>query len=621
MASPSSPPDRKGGRRAAFDLTPNGLKVLQARYLRKDPAGKLLETPQDLLLRVARTVASPESRFPGGSQEKVERWTETFYGLMARREFLPNSPTLMNAGRELGMLSACFVLPVEDSIEGIFDTIKHAAIIQKAGGGTGFDFSRLRPAGDYIRSSGGSSSGPLSFMEVFSHATQVIQQGAFRRGANMGILRIDHPDVLSFVMAKASPGDFTNYNLSLAVTDRFMEDVLGEPDRPHQVVNPRTGERAILSGPDGRPITVGELFERIVDEAWRTGEPGLVFIDRVNESNPTPEAGRIEATNPCGEQPLLPYEACNLGSLNLTSFIGGSPGERRFDGEAFGRAIESSVRFLDNVIEVNRYPLPAIDAISRANRKIGLGVMGLADALFLLGIPYDSQEGVDFGERVMSILEEVSHAASEELARQRGSFPGWKGSRWDREAHRPMRNACATTVAPTGTISIIADCSAGIEPLYALVFRRNILDGQQLLEVNRHFLAAARERGFYSEPLLERIARAGTLAGMEEVPADVRRLFVCARDIAPRWHLAMQAAFQRHCDSSIAKTINVPADASREAVREIYLGAYRERLKGVTVYRDRSRGEQPMALDPIEVEVLRGPICEPGTGPRANCPS
>jgi len=587
--------------RPELRLTPNARKVLQARYLRRDGSGNVVETPEELFMRVARNVAAPERNFPGGSEEVAVRWTDAFYAFMARQEFLPNSPTLMNAGRELGMLSACFVLPVEDSIEGIFDTVKHAALIQRAGGGTGFDFSRLRPQGDTIRTSGGKSSGPLSFMRVFSRATEAIQQGAFRRGANMGILRIDHPDVISFIGAKADLRELTNYNISLAIPDSFMEALIHRPATPHEVVNPRTGERSRLQRLDGKgPWTVGQIFDLIVDEAWRTGEPGLLFIDRVNEANPTPAVGRIEATNPCGEQPLLAYESCNLGSINLSSFVRDDGGKARFDEDGFRAAVAMGVRFLDDVIEMNRYPVPQSEAISRANRKIGLGLMGLADALFLLKIPYDSDEGIATGERAMAILNDAAHAASEALARERGPFPNWKGSLWDVVHHRAQRNACTTTIAPTGTISILADCSGGIEPIYGLVFRRNILDGAGLLEVNRHFERAAKERGFYSESLMERIAREGSIARMNEIPADVRRVFVCARDIAPDWHIRMQAAFQHHCDASIAKTINFPADAPREVVREIFFLAYRERVKGVTVYRDRSRDEQPMALDPAD---------------------
>ncbi len=587
--------------RPAIRLTPNARKVLEARYLRRDEHGAVVETPEELFERVARTVAGPERNFPGGTAEIAAHWAEAFYDLMARQEFLPNSPTLMNAGRELGMLSACFVLPVEDSIEGIFDTVKHAALIQRAGGGTGFDFSRLRPQGDTIRTSGGKSSGPLSFMRVFSRATEAIQQGAFRRGANMGILRIDHPDVISFIGAKADLRELTNYNISLAVPDAFMESAIHRPDMPHDVVNPRTGECRRIQRPDGKGAwTVGEVFDLIVNEAWRTGEPGLLFIDRVNEANPTPAVGRIEATNPCGEQPLLAYESCNLGSINLSAFVREEGAGARFDEDRFRAAVSTGVRFLDDVIETNRYPVPQSEAISRANRKIGLGLMGLADALFLLKIPYDSEEGVAFGERAMAFLNDNAHAASEALARERGTFPNWKGSLWDDIHHRPMRNACATTIAPTGTISILADCSGGIEPIFGLVFRRNILDGAALLEANRHFARIAKERGFYSEALMERIAREGSIARMEEIPSDVRRVFVCARDIAPEWHIRMQAAFQRHCDASIAKTINFPPDAPREVVREIFFLAYRERVKGVTVYRDKSRDEQPMALDPAD---------------------
>jgi ribonucleoside-diphosphate reductase alpha chain len=610
--------DGRGRERLPLRLTENARRVLNSRYLKKDADGSIVETPEDLFDRVALAVASAELSFSGGTEEAVRRWSGTFYDLMAERKFLPNSPTLMNAGRELSMLSACFVLPVEDSIEGIFDAIKHAAIIQKAGGGTGFDFSRLRPAGDYIRTSGGTSSGPISFMRVFSHATEAIQQGAFRRGANMGILRVDHPDILLFIGAKADLAELTNYNISLAVPDRFMEDVLANPGREHEVLNPRTGERKLLVRKEGGGAwTVGEVFERIVDEAWRTGEPGIIFIDRVNEANPTPALGRIEATNPCGEQPLLPYESCNLGSLNLSAFIEEAGSPPRFDEDGFARAIRTAVRFLDDVVEVNRFPLKEIDAISRGNRKIGLGLMGLADALFILGIPYDSEEGVRFGERCMEVLEKVSHDASEELASERGPFPSWAGSIWEKRGRR-LRNACTTTIAPTGTISIIADCSAGIEPAYALVFWRNILEGQRLLEVNRHFLRVARDGGFHSPGLLERIAREGSIAGIGEIPPEVRRVFVCARDVAPDWHIRMQAAHQRHCDSGIAKTINFPAGASRDTVRRIFIEAYRQGVKGVTVYRDRSREEQPMALEPIEDEVARACSRGPGGSP-ANC--
>ncbi len=600
-----------------LDLTQNALRVLEARYLKKNSSGEVVETPEELFERVARNVGEAERLLKGG-EEAVQHWTGVFYDLMAQRRFLPNSPTLMNAGRELNMLSACFVLPVEDSIEGIFDGIKHAALIQKAGGGTGFNFSRLRPTGDYIQSSGGVSSGPISFMRVFSHATSAIQQGAFRRGANMGILRVDHPDVLLFIQAKADLAELTNYNISLAVSNTFMEDVIHHPERPHGVVNPRTGEKKPLPREGGTPWTVGEVFERIVQEAWRTGEPGLIFIDRVNEANPTPQLGPMEATNPCGEQPLLPYESCNLGSINLSAFIRGEGNHVTFDRDAYIRTIRAAVRFLDDVIEVNRYPLREIESITRGNRKIGLGLMGLADTFFLLGIPYNSEEGIRFGEEVMGILQDVSHEASESLSTERGTFPNWDGSVWDRKYSRRMRNACTTTIAPTGTISILADCSAGIEPIYALVFWRNILEGRKLLEVNRHFLNAARKDGFYSQDLMKKITTTGSIAGMEEIPAGRRRVFVCARDVSPPWHIRMQVAFQRHCDSSIAKTINFPADSPSETVREIFLEAYRAGLKGVTVYRDRSRQEQPMILEPIDTDVPRACGRDPA-GPSATC--
>ncbi|MBI4583560.1 MAG: adenosylcobalamin-dependent ribonucleoside-diphosphate reductase [Planctomycetes bacterium] len=589
------------------EWTANARKVFESRYLMKDERGAVCEAPEDLLARVAGAVAGAELLFREGSEEKARRWAEVFYRLMLERIFLPNSPTLMNAGRELGMLSACFVLPVEDSIEGIFEAIKHTALIQKCGGGTGFDFSRLRPMGDRVKTSGGQSSGPISFMRVFSQASNAIQQGAFRRGANMGILRVDHPDILEFISSKRNLAELTNFNLSISVTDAFMDDIVSQPDKAHQVRNPRTGEWSPLRR-EGRTWTVGEVYERIVDETWQTGEPGLLFLDRLNADNPTPQMGRLEATNPCGEQPLLPFESCNLGSINLSRFALGGGSGGALDWQAFDQTVEQAIRFLDNVVEISRSPVAATDAISRANRKIGLGLMGLADTLFLLQIPYNSSAAIEFGEQVMTRLDDAAHRASEALAGERGVFPNWKGSRWEVEKHRPMRNAAVTTVAPTGTISILADCSPGIEPVYALVFHRHILDGQRLLEVNKHFLRAAREQGFYSPELMERIAREGSIAGITAIPAETRRVFVCARDLAPIWHLRMQAAFQRHCDASISKTINLPSGASREEVRAMYLEAYRQGLKGVTVYRDRSRENQPMAAE--EIGYCGMPFCQ-----------
>jgi ribonucleoside-diphosphate reductase alpha chain len=542
------------------------------------------------------------------------------------------------------MLSACFVLPVRDSIVEIFNSIKHTALIQKAGGGTGFAFDELRPTGDYIRSSGGTTSGPISFWRAFSEATNAIQQGAFRRGANMGMMYIHHPDILKFLHAKQDLNQFTNYNISVKVTDAWMDEFLADPDSAHVVRNPRTGRAYVvarnieiwkytirdltevtcvepvapgsramyyqtprLTGPlpeslRGRVYTKRDIWNIVVNNAWETGEPGVVFIDRINEHNPTPHLGRIEATNPCGEQPLLPYEACNLGSLNLGLFVHNAGTHNAdVDWDGLREAIGVAVRFLDNVIDANNYPLPEIERICRDNRKIGLGVMGFADALFLLGVPYNSDAGVAWGERLMKFVHDQAHQCSEELARQRGCFPNWKGSLWHTRWNRMMRNAAVTTVAPTGTISIIANCSGGIEPLFSLAFIRNVLRGQipgekPLVEVNTTFREVAVRRGFYSEALLERVAREGTLAHLPEVPDDVKRIFVCAHDISPEWHMQMQAAFQRHCDSSISKTINFPNEAPRGDVEQIYQRAYELRCKGVTVYRDGCRTGQPMAL-------------------------
>ena len=606
-----------------LSLSDNALRVLRARYLKKDESGQCVETPRDLFRRVAGALAEAELIYDPDPLNRSE-WEERFYRLMVSRRFMPNSPTLMNAGRELGMLSACFVLPVGDSVEEIFDAIKYTALIQKAGGGTGFAFDRLRPTGDYISSSGGTTSGPISFWRAFSEATNAIQQGAFRRGANMGMMNINHPDILKFLHAKEDLSQFTNYNISVKIPDDWMGSFLKAPDAPHVVQNPRTGReyvlpknleiwkydiRSLVAIPEGGSVPEGEFYTRndmwsiIVRNAHRTGEPGVVYIDRINQHNPTPHVGKIEATNPCGEQPLLPYEACNLGSINLAVFVcedeNGTP---TVDWDGLRETIFESTRFLDNVIDVNKYPLEAIHDICTANRKIGLGIMGFADALFKLGVAYDSQEGIEWGERFMRFLNEESHNYGEKLAGQRGCFPNWSGSIYDTRFHRPMRNATCTTVAPTGTISIIAGCTGGIEPLYSLAFFRNVLKGQSegeapMVEINPIFEAVARKLDLLSEGLMERVATDGTLAHVAEpIPEEVRRVFVCAHDIAPEWHMRMQAAFQKHCDASISKTINFPETATVEDVAAIYRLAYEMDCKGVTVYRNGCRKHQPMAL-------------------------
>ncbi len=615
---------RDDARKSDLGWSENAERVLHARYLKKDESGRVTESPRDLFRRVAKAIADAERAYDDDPEIRSE-WEERFYSLMVDRRFLPNSPTLMNAGREMGMLSACFVLPVGDSIDEIFDSIKHTALIQKAGGGTGFAFDELRPTGDYISSSGGTTSGPISFWRAFSEATNAIQQGAFRRGANMGMMYIHHPDILKFLHAKEDLEQFTNYNISVKVTDEWMEGYLADADGAHVVTNPRTKRKYVLPkdldiptygirglvelGDDGA-VPPGEFHTRqdiwniIITNAHRTGEPGVAFIDRINEDNPTPHVGRIEATNPCGEQPLLPYEACNLGSVNLAEFVHRDrTGEPTIDWDALRETVHESTRFLDNVIDANRYPLPEIDAICKANRKIGLGVMGFADALYKLGVPYDREEGVEWGERFMRFVNDESHAYCEKLAEERGCFPNWEGSIWDTKHHRPMRNATCTTVAPTGTISIIAACSGGIEPMYSLAFYRNVLREQDegktpMVEINPIFAEVAKEQDFLSEGLMERLATDGTLASFPDVPEPVKRVFVCAHDVAPSWHMRMQAGFQRHCDSSISKTINFPESATVQNVEEIYRLAYELRCKGVTVYRNGCRDHQPMALKP-----------------------
>ena len=604
---------------AAF--TDNALRVLEARYLIKDESGAVTERPMELFRRVARAISEAELLYDSDDDRRSE-WEDRFYELMVSQRFMPNSPTLMNAGRELGMLSACFVLPVPDSIDGIFDSIKYTALIQKAGGGTGFAFDELRPTGDYISTSGGTTSGPISFWRAFSEATNAIQQGAFRRGANMGMMNIHHPDILKFLHAKEDVTQFTNYNISVKVTDEWMDSFIRDPDSLHVVRNPRTQKQYHLpksldiggydlrslpavDSPDGRTgdfYTRKDIWKIIVNNAWRTGEPGVVFIDRINQSNPTPHVGRMEATNPCGEQPLLPFEACNLGSINLARFVTnpGTP-QADVDWNALGETVRESTRFLDNVIDVNKYPLDQITDICRRNRKIGLGIMGFADALYRLGIGYNTAEGVAWGKRLMKFVDDKSHDYSERLAGERGSFPNWKGSIWDTVHRRPMRNATCSTVAPTGTISIIAGCSCGIEPLFSLAFYRNVLRGQDrgktpMVEVNSIFETVAGQRGLFSEGLMDQVAREGTLAGIDSIPEDIRRVFVCAHDVSPEWHVRMQAALQQHCDASISKTINFRESATVDDVKGIYLDAYKLRCKGVTVYRNGCRKYQPMAL-------------------------
>ena len=574
-------------------LSGNASRVLHARYLKRDEEGRTVETPEEMFERVAQVVSGAERQY-GASNGDLETLRAQYYTMMASCTFMPNSPTLMNAGRGNGMLSACFVIPVEDSIESIFSAVKQTALVQKAGGGTGFSFSRLRPKGDRVTSSGGTTSGPLSFMRVFAEATNAVQQGAFRRGANMGILRVDHPDIIDFINAKQDLCDFTNFNLSIAVTEDFMAAATADPAATHMVTNPRTDESCTLAK-EGGCWSVGEILDLIALRAWQTGEPGLIFIDRMNEANPTPNIGAFESTNACGEQPLLPRESCNLGSINLIKFVRTETGRRFLDFDRLSETARNATRFLDDVIDATTFPLPEFEAAAKGNRKIGLGVMGFADSLFSLGISYDSEEALDLGAKIMQVINQASHETSVELAEQRGVFPNWEGSTWaDRGIE--IRNACTTCVAPTGSISVIAGCSGGIEPAFALAFSRNVLDGSTLPEVNAVFEKTAREEGFYTEALMREVAEVGSVQGMKQVPEHWRRVFVTAHDIAPEWHVRMQAAFQEHCDASISKTINLKNSATQQDVRNALILAHKLGCKGVTVYRDGCRANQPMSL-------------------------
>lgn len=608
-------------------LSENAVKVLERRYLKRDKDGNCTEKPADMFRRVASSIAAGDLKF-GKSQSDVDKLTERFYKAITNCYFMPNSPTLMNAGRELGQLAACFVLPVEDSLEGIFETVKNTALIHKSGGGTGFSFSKLRPKNSVVRSTMGVSSGPVSFMEVFNAATEAVKQGGTRRGANMGILRVDHPDILDFIECKSDNNKLNNFNISVAITDKFMEAYINGTD--YDLVNPQNGEVA------GR-MSAKKVFDMIVDGAWRNGEPGIVFIDKMNADNPTPHVGAIESTNPCGEVPLLSYEACNLGSINLGRMLKETSNGLEVDWDLLAETTRTAIRFLDNVIAVNNYPLPQISEMVQNNRKIGLGVMGWADMLMKLGISYNSDEGTKLAGQVMEFIDYESKCESIELSKERGRFNNFKGSIYDGQDFlynkykgksagkisdaqwkeldelikvHGIRNATTTCIAPTGTISMIASASGGVEPLFGLVFSRLIMDGTEMLEINPIFKDYMISKGLYSEELMQQIAKDGSVAHVDGVSDEIKHIFATAHDVSPYWHVKMQAAFQLHTDNAVSKTVNFEEHATRKDIEEAYILAFENNLKGITVYRNNSRQFQPMNLDKKKEEKAEEVVLE-----------
>jgi ribonucleoside-diphosphate reductase alpha chain len=586
-------------------LTVNALEVLNRRYLLKDETERITETPAQLFMRVAKATAKIDEKY--GEEPKESE--KIFYDMMTRLEFVPNSPTLFNAGTEIGQLSACFVLPVGDSLESIFSAVKSMALIEKSGGGVGFDFSKLRPKGDIVRSTKGVASGPVSFMRVFDTSTEIIKAGGKRRGAMMGILRVDHPDIIEFITSKQKSEFLSNFNISVAITGNFMKNL--EENGEYWLINPRNKEKV-------KTLKTKDVWNLMAKSAWESGDPGVIFIDEINRYNPTPEIGRIEATNPCGEQPLLPYESCNLGSINLSRMVE----NEKINWEKLRETVRNAVHFLDNIIDANNYPLKEIDAITRANRKIGLGVMGFADMLIKLGIPYDSEKALQLGENLMKFIKEEAHKKSVEIGEERGSFPNFEKSIW-KDKYSAMRNATVTTIAPTGSISIIAGCSSGIEPIFAISFMRNVLGGTRLFETNPLFETMAKKRGFYSAKLLEEIARTGSVQKIDGVPEDVKALFVTALDIQPDWHVKMQAAFQKYTDNAVSKTVNLPTEATVEDVRKVYELAWKLKCKGVTVFRYGSKPEQVLYVGEIKTKETKFVSAESeyaGGCPTKTCP-